>query len=165
MSINLNILNKVGQRGTSNNNSSVAKNKRKINETKRSKTKSLNTAISSTATSLNKGLNLASGGSSGISLTKVAGATSMAVAAGVAIASKSHDLYVGIQRAKSGNNLYYSNIATKKKTIMMLGLNYLSGALNNALTTRHEIARENMGLEYHREIYNLNNFNEKNKIR
>lgn len=165
MSINLNIVNKMGSKSGSFNKTSSSKSQRNIKNTQKSNLKTFSTIVEGGVNAVDTSLSLMSGQTTGVGLTKVAGATSAIIGIGLATTSKTHDVYQGIQQSKTGGSVYYSNMATRKKTLLMLGMNYLSGSIKNHLTTRHEIVRQNLELDYNREIYNLNNFGEKNKIR
>lgn len=70
-----------------------------------------------------------------------------------------------IYQAHSGEKMLSSNIKAFSKTAVMVGMNITAGFIENRLLAAPTIYRQNLSLDYGREIYNFNAFGEKNKIR
>ena len=68
-----------------------------------------------------------------------------------------------IYQAHSGENMLSSNIKAYSKTGASLGLNIVAGGIENRLFAIPQINRQNLALDYGREIYGLNAYGEKNK--
>lgn len=85
------------------------------------------------------------------------------------IIAASADRVVGfgakIFEAHTGESVQASNIMAYSKTIASGGTNIIQGAFENLLFTEPRIRRENLGLEYNRQLYDINTFNDKNKMR
>lgn len=157
MSIDINLVNKLGKNSGGNKNS--VKNKKKTMDLMKG-ANSLGKNVSKGVGSVQSGFGvdalglLAKGGSIGVML----GTT-------LTIASKSVDLRVNYQTAKTGQTLYYGNIKAGKDMIESLGFNYISGLIRNELFTKNLIKRQNSVLDYGKDLYNLNNLGEKYKAR
>ena len=72
---------------------------------------------------------------------------------------------VNIYEAHSGESMLSSNMKAYGKTGSSLGLNLVSGFISNRLTEMPRIHRANLALNYNQEIYNMNAYGEKNKVR
>lgn len=70
-----------------------------------------------------------------------------------------------IYEAHSGESMLSSNFKAYTKTGSSLGLNLVSGFISNRLTEMPRIHRANLALNYNQEIYNMNAYGEKNKVR
>lgn len=70
-----------------------------------------------------------------------------------------------IYEAHSGESMLSSNMKAYGKTGSSLGLNIVSGFISNRLTEMPRIHRANLALNYNQEIYNMNAYGEKNKVR
>ena len=70
-----------------------------------------------------------------------------------------------IYESHSGETMLSSNIRAYAKTGSTLGLNVASGFISNRLLEVPRINRANLALNYGQEIYNMNAYGEKNKIR
>lgn len=123
---------------------------------------------------LNKGLNASSSlisnvkrGSSGLSVGKSmgVGVTFAIIQKVIELGSKIVILHYNIQEAKSGDQLYYSNQKQIVNTITSMGMNLVYGKIRNDLITKRVVERQNQSFEYGKNLYNLNNYGEKNKIR
>lgn len=161
--ININLINKLGSSRSGNKNS--VRNKRQELENKKS-SGSFNYGkhASNTLTSVMSGRGgFGAGFSSEIS--SLGGPVVATIVAGLAIANKSADVYLTHSKAKTGQSLYYDNIKQRKDNIMSLGTNYIFGSIRNEFFVKNQVKRQNNSLEYYRELYNYNNFGEKNKTR
>ena len=85
--------------------------------------------------------------------------------AGMQVADKVISFGSKIYQAHSGEDMLTSNIGAYAKTGSSLGMNIVSGFIENRLFVAPRITRQNYALDYNREIYNYNAFGEKNKIR
>jgi uncharacterized protein YerC len=65
-------------------------------------------------------------------------------------------LHNNLREAATGNELEAQNTRNTIKTVMSLGLNYVYGMIENELFTQKTISRQNAGLEYSRELYDIN---------
>lgn len=93
------------------------------------------------------------------------GITMLLIGKVVGAVSKGADLYINHLEAKTGDSVYYGNVKATKNLIMSLGLSQVYGAINNEIITKQIVRRQNYALEYGQQLYNLNNYGEKNKIR
>ena len=112
--------------------------------------------------------------SSGASKSVVKAGLSKAGPVGVAIAAvltalqiteKVVSFGVNIWEANTGESIRANNLRATAKTHASLGTNLIIGGINHALFDAKRIKRQNIGLEYGQQIYNLNYLGEKNKIR
>jgi hypothetical protein len=83
--------------------------------------------------------------------------------AGMQAVDKTISFGTRIYQAHSGENMLSSNIRAYSKTGASLGLNIVAGGIQNRLFVAPQINRQNLALDYGREIYNFNAFGEKNK--
>lgn len=65
------------------------------------------------------------------------------------------------REARSGESMLESNYRAKLKTNVALGSNILAGRIRNQLFTNATIIRQNMALNYNRELYNYNAYGSK----
>lgn len=123
---------------------------------------------------LNKTLNLGNTllsnvgkGRGALSLTKAIGGnvTLAAIHKGLQFISKGIDIHYNVEEAKSGNSLFYSNQRQVKNLVMSGGLDLIYGSIRNELVNKKEVARQNLSLDYGKQLYNLNNYGEKYKTR
>lgn len=158
---NINIKNKLGQSGNGGNKRTVSSQREQISTIKNSNIKSLGTSANKSISSVMSGR-----GSSMIGkLGTMGGVVGAVIGVAIATADKGTDLFVSYQTAKTGQSIHYGNIKAKKDMILSLGTNYLYGGVKNEIFTKKVVKRQNFTNEYNREVYNLNNFGEKNKIR
>lgn len=94
-----------------------------------------------------------------------AGMTGALIATGLASSDKVAKFGIDIWESHTGESMLARNIRASVSTVTSLGGNLLSQAIKNAVIVKNQIERQNLNLEYGRELYNLNVFNEKNKIR
>lgn len=104
-------------------------------------------------------------GSSNLSLGKTAkgfgvGATITGL---LILAEKVVSFGININEAKTGEQVWAHNSRTTLKTVTSLGTNYLYGYAQNELFTKKSISRQNYGLDYGRELYQINVEGSKNK--
>jgi len=112
-----------------------------------------------------KGISSMSSGSSSLGLSgmmKGAGAAG-AVAALIALADKVVSFGINIKEARTGEQVWAHNSRATLKTVTSLGANYLFGAIQNELFTKKTISRQNYGLDYGRELFQINVEGSKNK--
>lgn len=161
MGWNINIRNRLGKAGSGGNKSSVAKRKSDIRNVQASE-------ISKVGSTVSKGLGKISSGSSGSMISALGskmGIVGAVVSSSIAVAGKSVDLYTNYQQSKSGQTIHYGNIRARKNMVLSLGTNLLYPAIKNELFTKNVVKRQNFENEYGKELYNLNNFGEKHKVR
>lgn len=70
---------------------------------------------------------------------------------------------INYKTAQTGNQVWSHNARTTLKTISTSGMNYVYGFLQNEIFTKQTIHRQNEGLDYGRELYNINVEGTKNK--
>lgn len=111
----------------------------------------------------NKAVSIATGkGSSG--LLASAGSKATGVIGGILIlAEKIASFGVNIYEADTGNEISSHNVRNTIATVSSLGMNYLSGSIQNELITKKTISRQNYSLDYGRELYDINVNGQKNK--
>jgi len=157
---NIIVKNMLGRGGSSQNKlsakGSVQRNKNIVNNSKKLK------RIPSMAS---KGLSSMSSGSSSLSLGGIPkGAGVGAVISGLIIlADKVVSFGINLKEARTGEQVWAHNSRTTLKTITSLGTNYLFGAIQNELFIKKTISRQNYGLDYGRELYQINVEGSKNK--
>jgi hypothetical protein len=96
------------------------------------------------------------------SLGKVGGTVAV-IGSAIMLADKIASFGINLKEAKTGEQVWAHNARTTKNTILSLGTNYLFGAIQNEIFTKKVISRQNYGLDYGRELYNINNEGQKNK--
>ncbi len=99
-----------------------------------------------------------SSGTSGISLGKMGGMfKSGAVTASIiTIANKAANFGISYKAAQTGNQLRAGNTKNSLDIVMSGGTSLIMKSIQNELFTKQTISRTNFGLDYGREIYNLN---------
>jgi len=115
---------------------------------------------------ISKAISLATGSGSAGMLSSTVGKLGVAGAViGVVLqnAEKIANFGVNIYEAQTGNEMASHNARTTIKTITSLGTNYLTGAIENELFTKKTISRQNYGMDYGRELYQINVDGTKNK--
>ena len=123
--------------------------------------------------SIKKGLNVASkaismgtgGGSSGMLSSSVGklGIAGVIIGAVLQNAEKIANFGVNLYEAQTGNEMASHNARTTIKTVTSLGGNYIGGFIENELFTKKTISRQNYGMDYGRELYQINVDGTKNK--
>lgn len=113
---------------------------------------------------LGKAISTATGrGASGM-LASVAGSTGSSIVAFIITnAEKVANFGVNLYEAETGNEMRSHNARTTIRTISSLGMNYVSGAIQNELFTKKTISRQNYAMDYGRELYQINVDGQKNK--
>jgi hypothetical protein len=154
---NIIVKNMLGRGGSSQNKlsakGSVQRSKNIVNNSKKLK------RISGAA---GKGISSISSGSSSLSLGKAIGASGL-VAATILLADKVVSFGISLKEAGTGEQIRAHNARTTLKTVMTSGTNYLYGHIQNELFTKKVISRQNFGLDYGRELYQINIDGSKNK--
>lgn len=150
------LVNGIGKKNFGNNNS-VGNKKEKINNTNKIKKMSIKGVLNSSSSL--SGAIKSSGSLAGV------GPITAALAATVSAADKGIDLYASYKTASTGNELYYGNLKAGKDIVMSLGTNLIKGAIKNEFITKNIVKRQNYSNDYGRNLYNLNNYGEKYKIR
>jgi hypothetical protein len=152
---NINIRNRMGSGGKSASRKklsakgSIDRSKTTMNMT--SKLKSSSSALGNV-----------SSGSGGKMLGKVAGKSAI-VGVILTSAMKLASFGISMYSANTGNTIRTHNARTTLKTIGSMGTNYMYGALKNEIFTKKVISRQNFGLDYGRELYQINVEGTKNK--
>lgn len=165
MAYNINIVNRVGRKNNSINRSTVANKKSDISDAKNSFNSS---SKSSGAAIVGEGLNASRGVigmTTGMSATKMVGLASASLALMVEQSSKIHDVVLSVRGSTNGNDIYHSNVKATKGIVMSLGSSLVKQMFTNELITKNQVRRQNYELEYGRELYLLNNYGEKYKVR
>lgn len=111
------------------------------------------------ASSFNKTLgHMSSGSSSNVMSSSLgkAGVTAAVIGAGITVAEKIFSFGISLKEAETGDRVSANNARATLKTVTSLGTNYLYGAIQNELFTKRVISRQNYGLDYYRELYQLN---------
>lgn len=116
---------------------------------------------------LKTAVNVGTGNVSGLMTAGLmkAGITGAIIATGLATSDKVARFGIDIWESHTGESMVARNMRATTSTITSLGGNLLSQAIKNAVITKNQIERQNLNLEYGRDLYNLNIYNEKNKIR
>jgi hypothetical protein len=114
---------------------------------------------SSTLSSINSG----SSGANLVKAAKGAGLAGAAIGALIVASEKVMSFGINIREAKTGEQVWAHNAKTTLKTVTSLGGNYLFGYAQNELFNKKVISRQNYGLDYGREIYQMNNEGYKTK--
>lgn len=112
------------------------------------------------------GINSMSSGSGSSVLVggaKKAGIAGAIAAAIISVADKAITFGINLQEANTGEQIRAHNSKATLKTITSFGTNYLYGGFQNELFTKKVISRQNFGLDYGREIYQINMNGTKNK--
>lgn len=73
-------------------------------------------------------------------------------------------LATSIYQARSGEDMLVNMTNAKIKTVTSLGTNLISGTIRNELFVKPRIMRENYMLDYKKDLYNQQGFNDKNKL-
>lgn len=94
---------------------------------------------------------------------KVAGAVATAIYAGVKTAEKVVNFGVNMWEARTGQSVRASNIKATGKAHTSAYLNVVVAQIDHYLIGRHRVNRQNLELEYNRELYNLNYLNRKHR--
>ena len=102
-------------------------------------------------------------GNSPVSLAKSLGKGAAVASAMLLVADKVVSFGINYKQAKTGNQLTAHNEKTSLNTVMSFGTNYLFGGIQNELFNKQVVTRQNLGLDYGREIYNMNIEGIKNK--
>ena len=163
MNYNISLSNELsGRSGKGNNKKSVKNSKEKINLVKETKDITISNRVAKTINTTNEtitsaGMNIVSG-----SVAKMFGGAVVAIAA---VANKGHDVSLAHRSAVTGDSVYYDNIKASKNMILSLGTNIMLGGVSNELYAKQVIKRQNQALSYGRELYNLQNYGEKYKVR
>ena len=112
-----------------------------------------------------KGISAMGSGSSSAVLGKVMKGFGVgAVVAGLTqVAEKAVSFGISLKEARTGEQIRAHNARTTLKMVTSLGGNYLFGAIQNELFAKKTISRQNFGLDYGREIYQINVEGSKNK--
>jgi hypothetical protein len=112
-----------------------------------------------------KGISSMSSGSSSLGLSGISKGFGVgAVISGLIIlADKVVSFGINLKEARTGEQVWAHNSRTTLKTITSLGTNYLFGAIQNELFAKKTISRQNYGLDYGRELYQINVEGSKNK--
>lgn len=122
--------------------------------------------VKGTTKGIGNAVNFAGGNAPGLGqVLGTLGKVGLAIGAVVGTAVKVSNIGINIYEAQTGESMNAHNARSMVQTISTLGLNVLSGKVNNLLTTQHNIRRQNISMDYYRELYNLNMYGEKNKIR
>jgi len=69
------------------------------------------------------------------------------------------------RQVRSGESLLESNYRAKLKTGLNLGLNIIHTEIKNTLFVQPQIVRQNISMNYERDLYNYTLYGEKNKTR
>jgi hypothetical protein len=116
---------------------------------------------------IGKGISMAtgSGGSGALasSIGKSGGVAGQIAGFLITNAEKIANFGINIYEAGTGNEMASHNYRTTLKTISSMGKNYLIGAIQNELFTKQTISRQNYGMDYGRELYQINVDGFKNK--
>ena len=101
---------------------------------------------------------ISTGSSSAIMAKNVgrAGMTGAVIAVAMAGIEKGVSFGISLTEANTGEQLRANNSRATIKTVTTMGTNYLYGAVKNELFTKKIISRQNIGLDYYREVYQLN---------
>jgi len=157
---NIYVKNMLGRGGSSQNKlsakGSVQRNKNIVNNSKKLK------RISGAAS---KGMSSMSSGSSSLGLGKIMKGAGVAGAIGLllVLAEKGVSFGINLKEARTGEQIRAHNARTTLNTVSSLGTNYLFGHIQNELFTKKTISRQNFGLDYGRELYQINVEGSKNK--
>lgn len=84
---------------------------------------------------------------------------------GVKTAEKVLNVLSQYREVRSGESMLESNYRAKVKTAVNLGLNIAYGEIRNTLFRQPQIVRQNMSINYERELYNYSIYSEKYKWR
>lgn len=136
---------------------SIARNKNTMNISATAK------KISGTTSNM---INSASSSSGFISISKTSkglGFAGVVAAAILTSAEKIASFGINLREAKTGEQVRANNSRATIKTITSFGTNYITGAIQNELFTKRIISRQNFGLDYGRELYQINVEGYKNK--
>ena len=114
-----------------------------------------------------KGISAMGSGSPSLSLSLIGVAKGFGVGAVVGglvmLAEKAVSFGISLKEARTGEQIRAHNARTTLKMVTSLGGNYLFGAIQNELFAKKTISRQNFGLDYGREIYQINVEGSKNK--
>lgn len=129
---------------------SIQKNKNTMQIAKRLKTsmRSAGNAVSS----------ISSGSSTGVLTSKLSksGGIIAVLGAGLVAVEKVSKFGVNVYEVNTGNTLTSHNVRTMINTVSSLGTNYAYGMVRNEIFTKKLIQRQNYGLDYYRELYDIN---------
>jgi hypothetical protein len=157
---NIYVKNMLGRGGSSQNKlsakGSVHRSKNIVNNSKKLK------RISGMAS---KGISSMSSGSSSLGLSGMMKGAGAAGAIGLLLvaAEKVVSFGINLKEARTGEQVWAHNSRATLKTVTSLGTNYLYGAIQNELFTKKTISRQNYGLDYGRELFQINVEGSKNK--
>lgn len=101
----------------------------------------------------------------GLSKAGPVGVAIAAVLTTLQTAEKVFSFGVNIWEANTGESVRANNLRATAKTHASLGTNLIIGGINHALFDAKRIKRQNIGLEYGQQVYNLNYLGEKHKVR
>ena len=112
-----------------------------------------------------KGISAMGSGSPSLSLGVLAKGFGVGAVVGglVMLAEKAVSFGISLKEARTGEQIRAHNARTTLKMVTSLGGNYLFGAIQNELFAKKTISRQNFGLDYGREIYQINVEGSKNK--
>lgn len=94
---------------------------------------------------------------------KVAGAVAVTIYTGVKTAEKVVNFGVNMWEARTGQSVRASNIKATGKAHTLAYLNVVVAQIDHYLIGSHRVNRQNLELEYNRELYNLNYLNRKHR--
>jgi len=123
-------------------------------------------SIKTVESTLSSTLGHISSGTGSNTLTKgisKAGLTSGLLAAIIAGAEKVVSFGIDLKYSGTGERIWANNSKATLKTALSLGTNFIYGGFQNELFIKKELSRQNFGLDYYREIYNINMEGSKNK--
>ena len=84
---------------------------------------------------------------------------------GVKTAERALYVLSNYREVRSGESMLESNYRAKVKTGVNLGLNIVYGEIRNMLFRQPQIVRQNMSINYERDLYNYSIYSEKYKFR
>lgn len=119
-----------------------------------------------TRASMNAGLNFSHGNIN--SMVWLSGKMANAIGVvniGLQTANKIGNFVIDYQYSISGESMHSHNAKSILKTVVTLGGNIISGGLYNEIFQKNIIRRKNQELVYGQELYNLNNYGLKYKVR
>lgn len=113
----------------------------------------------------NTTISTATGGNSSVLKTAIgkAGPAGLIIGAIMTGAEKIADFGINIYEAQTGNEMRSHNARTTVKMISSLGIGFAQAAIQNEIFTKKIISRQNYGIDYGRELYQINVDGTKNK--
>ena len=160
---NIYVKNMLGRGGSSQNKlsakGSVHRSKNIVNNSKKLK------RIPGMASKGISSISSMSSGSSSLGLGTMMKGAGVAGAIGLLLvaAEKVVSFGINLKEARTGEQVWAHNSRATLKTVTSLGTNYLFRAIQNELFTKKTISRQNYGLDYGRELYQINVEGSKNK--